>query len=969
MPAAPIPTNDEQRVRALRALEVLDTSTEEAAFDAISRAASLIFGVSQAGVSLVDADREWFKAQTGKGRCEGDRSTAFCSYTVLSDEVFVVEDATRDDRFRDNPKVTQHGVRFYAGAPIVLSTGERVGAMCVRDTRPRTFSADQRETLHQLARAVASMLEYRAASNEAIRARRNAQLISDLLNESAIVSVTDPAGTILEVNDMFCQLSGYSRDELIGANHRIIKSGVHPDAFWRNMYRTVHRGQTWRGVIQNRSKSGEPYWVQSVIRGFHDEEGRLEKILAVRFDVTDLRMAVRRLRRAQRAAEQNAHRLQRLESLLNRVGRMSLTGGWMLTLDPLQLMWTEETYRIHEVDPGIPLELGSALEFYPEQARPIISDAVERCTRDGTPYDLELPFVSATGRERVVRALGEPVFEDGRVVSLVGAFQDITAQKQAVSELAATRQRLDLALSAAQEGLWDWNFKTNGVYYNDEWFTMLGYEPGELPMRRSTWETLCHPEDLTDAQARLAAHLKGETERYLCEHRLRCRDGSWKWILSVGEAVERDERGAPIRMVGVHIDIDQQKGVQAELTAARRAAVTASRAKSAFLANMSHELRTPLTAIIGFAEVLNDETTAPTGIAEAASIISTNAGHLLTLINDILDLSKVEADQVDLAPTRCRPERFLDDIASMLASVAQSKGVSFETTVQGPVPEYAMLDEVRVRQILVNLVGNAVKFTSAGTVRITLSCAAKAPEAPRLRFEVRDSGIGMTPETLDRIFQPFAQGEEITTRQFGGTGLGLTISRRLAEMMGGDIEVRSDHGVGSAFTLSVPLQEAPAATPGETTTDPTPAARVNADAPAPDSLHGAAILLVEDGEDNRRLLSLFLTKAGAEVTYAENGREGVDQTLRAARSGRPFDLVLMDMQMPVLDGYDATREIRKAGYDRPVIALTAFATSEDRDRCMEAGCDDFLTKPISRTTLIERCGEWIRSGRASARAA
>lgn len=968
MPAAPIPYNDKQRVEALRALEVLDTSTEEAAFDAISRAASLIFGVSQAGVSLVDADREWFKAQTGDGRCEGDRSTAFCSYTVLSDEVFVVEDASLDDRFRDNPKVTQQGVRFYAGAPIVLSTGERVGAMCVRDTRPRTFSEEQRETLYQLARAVASMLEYRAASNESVRARRNEQLISDLLNESAIVSVTDPDGTILEVNDMFCQLSGYSRDELIGANHRIVKSGVHPEAFWRHMYRTIHRGQTWRGVIQNRSKSGEPYWVQSVIRGFHDEEGRLEKILAVRFDVTDLRMAVRRLRRAQRAAEQNAHRLQRVESLLNRVGRMSLTGGWMLTLDPIQLMWTEETYRIHEVDPGIPLDIDAALDFYPDAARQIISDAVERCTKDGTPYDLELPFVTAAGRDRVVRALGEPVFEDGRVVSLVGAFQDITAQKLAVSELAATRQRLDLALTAAQEGLWDWNFRTHDVYYNDQWYTMLGYEPGELPMRQCTWETLCHAEDLPDARERLAAHLSGESDRYVCEHRLRCKDGSWKWILSVGEAVDRDEDGAPIRMVGVHIDIDQQKGVQAELTAARRAAVTASRAKSAFLANMSHELRTPLTAIIGFAEVLNDETTNSTGIAEAASIISTNAGHLLTLINDILDLSKVEADQVELAPTRCRPEQFLDDVASMLATVAQTKGVEFETRVEQPVPEQALLDEVRVRQILVNLVGNAVKFTSEGTVRITLSCVARVPEAARLRFEVRDSGIGMTSETMERIFQPFAQGEEITTRRFGGTGLGLTISRRLAEMMGGEIEVRSDHGVGSAFTLTVPLREARGER-AEPEAEATPAALAGAGGGAGSKLGGARILLVEDGEDNRHLLSLFLSKAGAEVSYAENGREGADRTLQAARSGRPYDLVLMDMQMPVLDGYDATREIRQAGYDRPVIALTAFATSEDRDRCLRAGCDDFLTKPITRATLIDRCGEWIRVGRERTRAA
>lgn len=829
MPPAPIPENEQARLEAVRSLGVLDSETEEDAFDAIARSAAMMFDVPNAGISLIDDSREWFKASVGGGACEGARSTAFCAHTILSSEVLVIEDARTDERFRDNPKVTEGDVRFYAGAPIVLSTGEHIGAMYVRDSKPRTFGHTQREILRQMARSVSGMLEYRRDSILRSSAEFSERQLRLLLDDGAIVSVTDSDGTITHVNDMFCSISGYSRDELIGANHRVVKSGVHPDAFWRNMYRTVSRGRTWKGVIQNRSKSGDPYWVQSVIRGIHDQHGALRQILAIRFDITDLRLAVRRLRSAQRAAVQHAQSVERTESLLNRVGEMSRTGGWELDLATSSLTWTEETYRIHEVEPGSPINIENAINFYAPGARPVIQEAVEQCVTNGAPYDLELPFRTATGRELTVRAIGEAVYENGEVVRLVGSFQDISVQKASMQELEV----------------------------------------------------------------------------------------------------------------------------------AREAAESANRAKSGFLANMSHELRTPLTSILGFSEILGDDIADIDGVKKAAGIISTNAKHLLTLINDILDLSKIESDRIEFEPIECSPRQFLIDLDLMMRQVAEAKGIAFETEVEYPVAETVKLDEVRVRQILVNLAGNAVKFTSEGRVRVSLVCRPDDEGQTALTVHVEDTGIGMDKACVERIFRPFMQGELSSTRRFGGTGLGLSISKRLAEMMDGRIEVMSTPGKGSRFTLIVPL-----GSPEISMIDRDAQTSANIEPSAiPErhkiSLEGARILLVEDGVDNQKLLNLLLTKAGAEVVIASDGLEGADAALKAKASDTPFDLVLMDMQMPVLDGYGATRKLREAGFTTPVVALTAYATSEDRAKCFDAGCDDFLTKPIARKDLIDRCEAWI----------
>ncbi len=378
---------------------------------------------------------------------------------------------------------------------------------------------------------------------------------------------------------------------------------------------------------------------------------------------------------------------------------------------------------------------------------------------------------------------------------------------------------------------------------------------------------------------------------------------------------------------------------------------------------MSHEIRTPMTAIIGYAELLQDGLSAPADVEHAVCAICRNGEHLLAIVNDILDLSKIEAGRMDIEQLSTSPLQVLEDTASMFSGAASSRGIAFECLHQTPLPGTVQTDPTRFRQILLNLVSNAVKFTDNGLVRITAR-AEPTPNRPgltRLLFDVSDSGIGMTPEQLKRLFQPFTQADASTTRRFGGTGLGLAISRRLAQMLGGDISVKSRLGIGSTFTLTLDVEAATSLSdtfPATATASP-PTQPSN---PARQQLAGKRLLVAEDGPDNQRLIRHHLERAGAVVQLVENGLLAVE----ACESGDPFDALLLDMQMPILDGYEAARRIRQAGILLPIIALTADAMAGTRERCIQAGCDDYASKPLRPRQIIETLSRHINARPAAA---
>ncbi len=389
-----------------------------------------------------------------------------------------------------------------------------------------------------------------------------------------------------------------------------------------------------------------------------------------------------------------------------------------------------------------------------------------------------------------------------------------------------------------------------------------------------------------------------------------------------------------------------------------RAAEKASQSKSEFLASMSHEIRTPMTAILGYAEELLAGVEEPEAL-EAASVIKRNGDHLLAVLDDILDISKIEAGRLEVHKTPCSPHEILLDTVSLMEKRAEAKGVGLKLELIGEVPDLVVTDPKCVRQILINLLGNAVKFTEKGEIRLLADFRLAKDHPSRLQFEVIDTGIGMSAEQVERLFQPFSQADVSIARKYGGTGLGLAISKRLAEMLGGDLTVQSTLGIGSRFTLV--FEAACEASTGEVhgvRQDAIWQVRSREGTERTEPLRGR-ILLVEDSPDNQRLISALLRKAGAEIEVVSDGLDALERLLPKAtalesETAQPrFDLVLMDIGLPRMDGLEATKRLRAAGVSLPIVALSAHAFEGQIQTAKEAGCNSYLVKPIGRRQLVE----------------
>ena len=501
-------------------------------------------------------------------------------------------------------------------------------------------------------------------------------------------------------------------------------------------------------------------------------------------------------------------------------------------------------------------------------------------------------------------------------------------------------RRLQLSW-AGNLGNWYWNYKTNEVTFNLLKVKALGYSEDEIPKvtNYQFFTDKLHTEDYEAVMDSMRRLLKGESDVYEVEYRILCKDGQWKWFYDRGKIVQRDEDNTPLMIAGIVFDISEQKNLECGIRREKERAEKESKEKSMFLANMSHEIRTPMNGIIGFLQLL-ENTYLNNEQIEYVNIIKNSAEILHRLVNDILDLSKIEAGKYEVESVEYDLYQAVETAVRPFTKAAEDKGLEMKVLIDQGVPRHVVGDATKLKQVIMNLVNNAVKFTERGTVSVEVNAKSSKGSQQEIEFIIKDTGIGISEQAVERLFKPFAQADASLSRRYGGTGLGITISKSLIELMGGNIMLESKEGEGSTFTFSIIVGTAVQQKLSKKQLQGVEVARVIEEK----SYKDIRILVAEDNDINRKFFLKMLRAKGLNCDLVVNGKEAIE-----ACTKKKYDLIFMDCQMPVMDGYECTKLIRQAEGNKrntPLIATTAFAMNEEKERCLMAGMDDYLAKPL-----------------------
>jgi len=738
-------------------------------------------------------------------------------------------------------------------------------------------------------------------------------------------------GHFLRINPAWEKILGFSKEELFKAPFFVL---VHPDdlANTASVVERIKAGEDCNDFVnRTRCKDGSYRWISWKATPTPDG-----LFYSIGCDITEGKQAEQNLRESERF----------LDSVVDNMPNM------VFVKDARDLRYVRHNKAGEEL-------LGYSREallgkndhdFFPREEADFFTAKDQEVLEGGLLVDIPEESIQTRYRgTRILHTRKIPVFDEaGQPKYLLGISEDVTERKQAEEALRESEERFKLAVQGSNSGIWDW-FDVNdslNVWWSSRFYELLGYEDGEIEASPEQFRALLHPDDRARTFAQVQAHLEGKAP-FDIEYRLQMKHGAYRWF-HARAVVKRDEQGAPCRMVGSITDIDERKRAEEALLEAKEAAEAAMRVRSHFLAMMSHEIRTPMNAVIGMTSLLV-ETDLSDDQRETVEIIRSSGEALLTIINDILDFSKIEAERIELEEQAFGLRPCVKEAVDLLATKAHEKGVELVYHIEPSVPVQVVSDRTRLRQILVNLISNAVKFTDQGRidlrVRLLSSTAPEDPAVCRLQFSVHDTGIGIDPDQVEQLFKPFVQADPTTTRRYGGTGLGLSICQRLCVLLGGEIWVESEPGVGSTFHFTVMARQA-AESDGARL-----AGRVSQEVPGDGAAEAVSlrILLAEDNVVNQKVILRMLKRLGYEADVVSDGGAAVE-TLRS----RPYDLVLMDVQMPEVDGLEATRRVRTTlpeAHQPYIIAVTANAMSGDRERCLEVGMDAYVSKPIKLDDL------------------